>query len=440
MEKALNQNRNLVTLLLSSLATASLCLSTGVLAGCVGDTPGAMNNDPDAGGGATPDAAPGAPDAGEIAPTSYKVSGMVMDYFAGNIGTPTAVSNAALATQGLAPPVSMTADALGAYSMDILPASLFFVTVTASGYAPSLNAPTQVLDADVVRNQVAASLTGIARQYAGAGAIEIIAGNGIVMIELQRNNGQPAIDVPLANIVLATLAAPEVPVGIPYLVDPLTTDLSPNDVTLVSAVDGQGTARAGFLNIAPGEYTLTVTIPPGGGGGGGGGDGDIQTVLVTVSADGATFAVSSAGAMGGGGGGGGGGTPAIVLDPNVQLGFTEDIYPLLQTVAMGGDGCATCHDALHILPFIGTPEETLALLNLDAIDPAGVPRINLLSPAESPFVMNPVYEAIPNHPNAFWTVNSNHYIGTVAWITQGAALLRADAVLPVEPPVVPPPE
>jgi hypothetical protein len=159
-------------------------------------------------------------------------------------------------------------------------------------------------------------------------------------------------------------------------------------------------------------------------------------VQVTVSTDGITFARSSGVGGGGGGGGGGGNAATIVLDPNAPLGFTEDIYPVLQQVVTGGDGCVGCHDAAHLLPFSGTPEDTLALLLLDAIDPAGVPRINLLVPAESPFVTNPVYEAIPNHPNAFWTVNSNHYIGILAWITQGAALLRADAVLP-DPPVDP---
>lgn len=170
----------------------------------------------------------------------------------------------------------------------------------------------------------------------------------------------------------------------------------------------------------------------GGGGGGGGGTPDIQTMLATVDAEGATFVVSKGESGGGGGGGGGGGQAAIVLDPNAPLGFSEDIYPILMSVADGGDGCVSCHNAQHILPFTGTPEETLALLNADAVDPAGVPRINLAEPELSPFVTNPTYEPIPDHPNAFWTTNSNHYLGVVAWITQGAALLRADAVLPVD--------
>jgi hypothetical protein len=336
--------------------------------------------------------------------------------------------------------------------MNILPASLFYVNVTAPGFAPSKNSATQLLDVALVQDQYAASTVGIARQYVGAGGVGTpilpVAGNGIIMLDISKNNGDPAAGVPFTDIVLASVEAPLIPVGSAYLVDPDTLDLSPNDIavnpleaTIETIIDPVTLrARGGFLNVPPGEYTITVTIPAGGGGGGGGGGGDggIQVVSATVIADGATF-VNTAGAPGeGGGGGGGGGQALIVLDPDSPLGFTEDIYPVLMAVADGGDGCISCHDANHILPFTGTPEEVYLRLQGEAVDPLGTPYINLLEPALSPFVMNPVYEAIANHPNAFWTVNSNHYRGIIAWIVQGAALLRADAVLPL-PPVDPPP-
>ena len=419
-----------------------ILLGTLSMAACVGSSPG-TNQVP-----ADPDAGVDEPevDAGpDVGPVPLEVSGKVIDYFGNNLTPGAVVADATLTTDGLDPVVEVVGDALGVYAMSVLPASLFYVNVAATGYAPSKNAATQLLDVAVVQDQFAASTGGIERQYTGAGGIapiEQIAGNGIIMLDISRNNGDPAIGVPFENIVLATVAEPLVPVGSAYLVDPLTTDLSPNDIvvepllaTIETAVDGTGRARGGFLNVPPGDYTISVTIPAGGGGGGGGGDGGIQLVQATVVADGATF-VNTAGAAGeGGGGGGGGGQAAIVLDPNSPLGFTEDIHPVLMAVADGGDGCVSCHDANHILPFTGTPEEVLARLNEEAVDPAGVLRINLLEPALSPFVMNPVYEAIPNHPNAFWTVNSNHYIGIIAWITQGAALLRADAVLPIPPPL-----
>jgi hypothetical protein len=382
-------------------------------------------------------------DAGpDIGPVPLEVSGKVIDYF-GNVITPGAVvADATLTTDGLDPVVEVTGDALGLYAMNILPASLFYVNVAATGYAPSKNSATQLLDVALVQDQFAASILGIERQYVGAGGVGTpiiqIDGNGIIMLDISRNNGDPAIGVPVADIVLATVAAPDIPVGSAYLVGP-TTDLSPNDIvaapleaTIETVVDAAtGRARGGFLNVPPGDYTISVTIP-GGGGGGGGGNGGIQLVQATVLANGATF-VNTAGAAGEGGGGGGGGQAAIVLDPNSPLGFTEDILPVLMAVADGGDGCVSCHDAAHILPFTGTPAEVLARLNEGAVDPLGEIRINLLEPALSPFVMNPVYEAIPNHPNAFWTVNSNHYRGIIAWIEQGAALLRADAVLPIPP-------
>lgn len=409
-----------------------IALGTFGLAACVGVLPGGQ--DPVAGGDSgvvQPDANP------DTGPTSLEVSGKIVDYFANALTPGSAVADAALITDGLDPVVNGVADGLGVYSVEILPASLFYMNVTAPNFAPSKNAATQVLDVALVQDQYAASITGIARQYVGAGGVGTpilqIAGNGIIMLDLTRNNGEPAVDVPVAAIVLASADAPDTPIGTAYLVDPLTTDLSPIDVTLRSAVDATGRARGGFLNVPPGDYTISVTVP-GGGGGGGGGDGGIQTVQATVTADGATF-VNTAGEAGGGGGAGagGGGQASIILDPNSPLGFTEDIYAVLIDVAKGGDGCVTCHDAAHILPFTGTPEETLALLNLEALDPVGVLRINLEVPELSPFVTNPVYEAIPNHPNAFWTVNSNHYRGIIAWIEQGAALLRADAVLPPPP-------
>lgn len=403
------------------------------MAGCVGDPPGTEEQPGAADAGSVDEA-----DAGDdVVVVPLEVSGTIIDYFASPLMPGKVVADAALSTDGLAPAIDAIADGLGAYVISVLPASLFYVNVTATGYAPSRNAPTQLLDEALLQDQYAASIVGIERQYVGAGGLGTpiipVLGGGIIMLDISRNNGLPALGVPVANIVLTEAGIPDVPVGLAYLVSPDTTDLSSNDIvinpleaTIETIVDATGRARGGFLNVPPGDYTITVTIPADGVG-----DGEIQVVQATVLADGATFVNTAGGGGDVGGGGGGGGQANIVLDPNSPLGFTEDIYPVLMAVADGGDGCITCHNANHILPFTGTPAEVLARLNEEAIDPIGVLRINLIEPALSPFVTNPVYEAIPNHPNAFWTVNSNHYIGILAWITQGAALLRADAELPI---------
>ncbi len=404
-----------------------IVLGTLSLVACVGSSPGNGQQQ----GGPDADLVEAEVDAGPVVgPAPLEVSGTVIDYFQNNLTPGAIVADATLSTDGLDPAILATASPQGLYAMDILPASLFYVNVDGVGYATSKNSVTQVLDVALVQDQFAASTVGIARQYVGAGAVGTpilqIDGSGIIMLDISRNNGAPAIDVPFENIVLTTVADPLTPIGTAFLVDPANTDIAPNDVILVTAIDATTTrARGAFINVLPGDYTITVTIPAGGGGNGG-----IQVVQATVLANGATF-VNTAGAAGEGGGGG---QAAIVLDPLSPLGFTEDIHPILMAVADGGDGCVSCHDAAHVLPYIGTPVEVLARLNEVAVDPVDVLRLNLLEPALSPFVMNPVYEAIPNHPNAFWTVNSNHYKGIIAWIEQGASIDRAGAVLPIPVP------
>ncbi len=393
----MNRSKSLfVSLLFSSLAVLS--------AGC-----GNSETLPEATDGGGADAGP--PDA-NLPPTPlvfHKAGGTVIDYFAG-VEDP--VLGATVSTEGVNPKVETTVDAEGVFSMDVLANSLFYLSNSAPGFVLSRSAPIQMLESDLERLQFAASEVGVARQYTAAGVTKV-AGNGIIMVELARSDGMPAENIPAANIVLTSIAQPGVAIGNAFLVDGATSDLSPNATTPTSEVDADSRYRAGFLNVAPGEYNISVTHL----------DDSVQTIFAIVPPDGASFILSSIN-------GDGRGDPRIVLDPTVKIGFKEDIYPILQTVARGGDGCTACHDHTHPLSYIGTPEVTYELLKLDALDPVGEPLLNMGSPEQSPFLQNPVYEDVPNHPNVFWTVNSNHYKGIIAWIEQGAALLREDAVLP----------
>lgn len=365
----------------------------------------------DGDGGVNGDAGPPADAAIPKPYEFFPVSGTVIDYF--NATPDTLVPSAMVNTEGLRPQIDSTTDAAGAYTMEILADSLFYLTAEATGFVPSRNTPIQMLKTPIVRTVFAASDVGVARQYAGAG-VTAVAGNGIVMVELSKIDATAAVGIPVSDVTLTAIGQPNTPIGTSYMVNPGTLDLSPTGTTPTSVADANGFARAGFLNVVPGEYNVNVVLPNAEG---------TQTIFIIVPPGGASFVLSSLN-------GEGRGAPTIVLDPNTKLGFTEDIYPLLQISASGGDGCAVCHDASHPLNYTAGPELTLAQLNMDAMDPVGVPRINMATPEDSPFVLNPVYEDVPNHPNVFWTVNANHYKGIVAWVKQGAALLREDAVLP----------
>ncbi len=370
----------------------------------------------------TTDATPTADSAGTVLPLqNYEVTGKVLDYFA---VPEIAVASASVVTEGVNPAISATLDGEGVYSMEVLANSLFYLTTSAAAYVPSRSGALQMLASAIVRDQYIASTEGVALQYTSVGVTQQ-AGKGIVMVDLRDGNSEPIVGLPSSSLALSTIATPNSSVSTPFFVEADGNNLSPSGTTPVSALDNYTVpgapkeldlrrARAGFLNVDPGEYNVTVTLPDSGG---------TQTIFVIVPEGGVSFVTSNLN-------GDGRGEPTIVLDPESPLGFTEDIHPILQTVARGGDGCATCHVADFFLPFVGNAETTLGLLQMDAVNPAGSPRISLSDPVSSPLLQNPVYEDVPNHPNVFWTINSNHYRGILAWINQGAPLLRADAVLP----------
>ncbi|MBL4633449.1 MAG: hypothetical protein JKY56_06245 [Kofleriaceae bacterium] len=382
----------------------SLAVSAGLFACDDGDDPATGD------GGSLIDAGPPADAAIPKPYEFFPVSGNVVEYFAATEDV--IVANATVNTEGLRPQIDATATAAGEYTMDILADSLFFLTADATGFVPSRSTPIQMLKTPIVRTIFVASEAGVASQYSGAG-VTAVAGDGIVMVVLTQPDGLAAVGVPVADVTLTAIAQPGTPIGTSYMVDVGTGNLSPTGTTPMSVADKNGVAKAGFLNVPAGEYNVNVVLPDSLG---------TQTIFIIVPAGGASFVLSSLN-------GEGRGAPTRVLDPTVKLGFTEDIYPILQISAVGGDGCAVCHDASHPLNYTAGPEATLALLQLDAMDPVE-PRLNMDSPEDSPFVLNPVYEDVPNHPNVFWTVNANHYKGIVAWIAQGAALLREDAVIP----------
>lgn len=362
-----------------------LCpLLTIALAACVGEPPPAGL---DSGAG---------PDAGgdiDAAPTpAVRVSGKAKDYFTG-----AALATVAVESDGMEPQLNATTDSAGDFAFTTVPpGSVFYLSASRTNYRPTRGLPVRVEAMPVTADQAVVSVSDARRQYTTLG-LPLAAGKAVVFADLLRRNGTPLIDVPIADIKL--LDAASAPVGLgPYVFGP-NGDLVSN-ATLAVATDVGGRSRVGFLDVPPGQYTLSVTYTAGGGAP------MTDTARVDAIADGASLARS------GGDGGTGPGTGART--------FTADVYPRLQTAANGGLACANCHTAggvAAVLPFDGPIQATY-----DAIR-ARPGVVVLATPATSMLLTKPLYEDPPNHPNAtFLDVSDPDYIVILQWIEQGAAL------------------
>jgi hypothetical protein len=361
----------------------SLLLATA-LTGCPGDAPPNVNNNPDAGGG------------DDASPTSFLLSGKVMDYFGA-----TAIEGAMIATDGLDPPLSTSSAADGAYTLDVAVGSSLFVNATKTGYRPTRNAAMTVADMPVTQNIYLMTDQDVRNQYTAVGATPL-AGTAILIAELRRNDGTPLEGIPLANVQLLTPNnQPVLGVKGPYFFNAAGSV----DAAILTSVANGGRVRVAYLDVPPGTNTLAVTYVNGQN------QNTTNSTPVTTVADGGTLAIS--GGVGGGGGGGGGN----VTDPS----FAMHIYPKLQRAGAGGLGCANCH----------TLTGPAAVLKYD--DPAGTVLasltarpgvINSIAPADSLLLKRPLYEAPPtpqDHPNAtFLDVNDADYKLFLLWITNGA--------------------
>ncbi len=353
---------------------------------CVGNAPPAGDDDVDA--GADVDASPD--------PILLSVTGRTLDYFTG-----APLDLVTLATEGMTPAANGSSDALGAYELRVPPASVFYASATRTNYRPSRNHAIRVTDAALAMTDLSlVSVNDARRQYTSLG-LTPTAGRAVAFGLLLRNNGTPLEGIPLADIKL--LDAQLAPVGLgPYFFG-ANGDLVSNLTLAVSTAFG-GKARVGFLDVAPGAYTLEVKYTAGGGGGGAP---QIRTyqVPVEVVADGATLVAT------------GGGDDDMQPPPGART-FTAHVYPRLQKAASGGLGCANCHTLGGPLPFDGPIAETHAAIigRLGVVNPPATAATSLL-------LTKPLYEDPPNHPNAtFLTALDPDYVIIMEWIAQGAVL------------------
>lgn len=363
-------------------ARLSPLLSIALTAACVGDPPPATvdsGEGPDAGGDV------------DAAPTpAVRVSGKAKDYFTG-----AALATVTVESDGMEPQLNATSDAAGDFAFDTVPpGSVFYLSASRSNYRPTRGLPVRVEAMPVTADQPLVSVNDARRQYTTLG-LPLAAGKAVVFADLLRRNGTPLVDVPVADIKL--LDAASAPVGLgPYVFGP-NGDLVPN-ATLAVTTDVGGRSRVGFLDVPPGQYTLSVTYVAGGGAP------MTDTTRVDAVADGASLART--GDTGGMGPGMGART------------FTADVYPRLQTAANGGLACANCHTAGGAMPdlqFDLPAADTLALI----LARPGV--VDVAAPDASLLLTKPLYEDPPNHPNAtFATMLDPNYILIRSWIAGGA--------------------
>ncbi len=390
---------------LSTFLAAAAALTLAFGPGCVGTAPENGGTGADGGSGT------GA-DAGEGDPQAINVTGMVMDYFAGD-----PLAEAIVETDGITPLMSATALTDGSYTLANVPAgSTFFASARfAANYRPTRSEPITVAASALVANIYVVSQADEGRQYASVGVTRI-ADTSLVIVDLRRNNGSPLEGLAADAMVLEDLAQAPMGEG-PYFFgaggDIRTIAQEPSSKTYT------GKARAAFLNVPAGVYNLKVTYL--------GGDGTPMTITtpITTVANGATLALSGAAGGGSGGGGGGGGEGP---GPGATLSFRNDVYPILQKASKGGDACANCHTegglAGGVLQFDLPVEEVYAAVT----DP--LRGIVVLTPAAdiplSTLLSKPLYETPPNHPNAtYLTMDAPSYLIMMTWIQQGAPLEAA---------------
>lgn len=356
------------------------------LSACVGTVGGTQQQgQPDARPGGTPDA-PGA--------AAINVTGMTMDYF-GAVALP----SSSYTTDGMTPALSGQSGPDGSFTLaNIPPASSFYVSVTGgTNYLATRNDAIRVTDTSVQQNLYAVSKIDCQRQYVSLG-ITPPTGQALLIGDLRKNNGTPYEGIKATDITLVDANGAPVPgVQGPYFFGPNGDVVSL--ATIAVSTTYNGSARVAYLSVPPGNWMLKVAYTDG--------QGNPQTFIVPsmTTADGVTL-VST------GHDGGTGQTAG-------NLTFTKDVYPLLQRAALGGQGCANCHNGTELaggLAYDGPAGDVYAKI----MGTAGV--VDKLAPAKSMLLTMPLYENPPDlHPNATWlTMQDPAYMTVMQWISQGA--------------------
>jgi hypothetical protein len=217
-----------------------------------------------------------------------------------------------------------------------------------------------------------------------------------VVIDIRDMLGLPLEGIPLADITLTDALGAPMGAG-PYFFN--SVGILDDGILVSTAYNGR--ARAAFLNVPAGVYTVTVQYPDPL-------DPEIlipMTISISTEAGGANLARI----------GGMGGAPP---PPVGNVTFTDDVYPILQKASLGGDGCANCHTLGGVANFLRYDDDA-AIVYQALLARPGV--VNVLTPDQSMVLTKPMYEDPPNHPNATWLdALDPSYAIVMQWISLGA--------------------
>jgi hypothetical protein len=205
-----------------------------------------------------------------IVSSSVSVSGVMRDYFT------TAPLAAVALTAEDHPGLVTTSAANGSYTFTFVSSTSTLRAVAAlTNYRSTRNETLTIGSSAVAADLFAISLADATRQYTAVG-LTPTANTGVVVVNLRDAAGQPREGIPVADIVL--LDATQAPVGLGPFVFGVAGDVVPHSTLAVSTAF-VGRSRVAFLDVPPGAYMLSVTIP----------GPQTVTASVVVTASGATL-------------------------------------------------------------------------------------------------------------------------------------------------------
>jgi len=182
------------------------------------------------------------------------VAGNAIDYF-----TNGAVAEARVIARGLLPELAGTSDSAGRYAFSGQAAGneLFVTVADLDGFADTSSGPFRITTAPLTLTASAAATADLNRQYTNVG-LTPSAGSAVVIVHLLDATRGPLEMVPVADLVL--IGDDGAPKGLgPFFFGP-DGDIKPQEELSVSrSFDGR--ARAAFLNVPAGDYTLQLTAP-----------------------------------------------------------------------------------------------------------------------------------------------------------------------------------
>ena len=151
---------------------------------------------------------------------------------------------------------TVTSSAGGAYQITgLLETDILFITGSLTSYRNTRNEPVIMGTTDATAIVEIVSIPDAARQYTAV-SVTPIAGRADVYVTLIDAQGQPHVNIPLSDIVIADTADNAVGVG-PFVFGPAGDIVTQSNLSATTAYSGR--SRIAFLNVPTGRHELRVT-------------------------------------------------------------------------------------------------------------------------------------------------------------------------------------